>query len=71
MPSLSDHEHPLMTPAEVADLFRVNTKTVTKWAAAGRLTSIRTLGGHRRYRRAEVYALLGLGQSTGATQAAA
>jgi excisionase family DNA binding protein len=31
---------------------------VTRWAKAGKLTSIRTLGGHRRYRKAEVDALL-------------
>lgn len=49
---------PLMTPAEVATMFRVDPKTVTRWAKAGRITSIRTLGGHRRYREAEVRALL-------------
>lgn len=50
--------HELLTPAEVAALFRVDPKTVTRWAKAGKLTSIRTLGGHRRYRAAEVRALL-------------
>jgi excisionase family DNA binding protein len=49
---------PLLTPAEVASMFRVDPKTVTRWAKAGRLTSIRTLGGHRRYRETEVRALL-------------
>ena len=49
---------PLLTPAEVAAMFRVDPKTVTRWAKSGRLTSIRTLGGHRRYREAEVRALL-------------
>jgi len=48
----------LLTPSEVAAMFRVNPKTVTRWAKAGKLTSIRTLGGHRRYREAEVRALL-------------
>jgi len=48
----------LLTPAEVASLFRVDPKTVTRWAKSGKLTSIRTLGGHRRYREAEVKALL-------------
>ena len=52
-----DSEH-LLTPAEVAALFRVDPKTVTRWAKAGKLTSIRTLGGHRRYRASEVHALL-------------
>jgi excisionase family DNA binding protein len=49
---------PLLTPAEVAALFRVDPKTVTRWAKADKLTSIRTLGGHRRYRESEVRALL-------------
>jgi excisionase family DNA binding protein len=48
----------LLTPSEVATLFRVDPKTVTRWARAGKLTSIKTLGGHRRYRESEVKALL-------------
>ncbi|GHH67125.1 hypothetical protein GCM10017673_13780 [Streptosporangium violaceochromogenes] len=55
---------PLLTPAEVAAVFRVDTKTVGRWARAGRLTSVHTLGGHRRYREAEVRALLHNGEST-------
>ena len=47
-----------MTPAEVAALFRVDPKTVTRWADAGKMTAVRTLGGHRRYRRDEVQNLL-------------
>jgi excisionase family DNA binding protein len=52
----------LLTPSEVASLFRVDPKTVTRWAKAGKLSSIRTLGGHRRYREAEVRGLLGVPQ---------
>ena len=48
----------LLTPAEVAKLFRVDPKTVTRWAKAGKITAIRTLGGHRRYRQTEIQALL-------------
>ena len=48
----------LLTPAEVAQLFRVDPKTVTRWAKAGKLTSLRTVGGHRRYSEDEVRALL-------------
>jgi excisionase family DNA binding protein len=48
----------LLTPGEVASLFRVDPKTVTRWAASGRITSIRTPGGHRRFRESEVRALL-------------
>ncbi len=39
-------------------MFRVDPKTVTRWAKAGKLSSIRTLGGHRRYRETEVRKLL-------------
>jgi excisionase family DNA binding protein len=55
--SVSGQEN-LLTPAEVAALFRVDPKTVTRWAKAGKLTSIRTLGGHRRYKESEVKSLL-------------
>ncbi|HVL98913.1 MAG TPA: BldC family transcriptional regulator [Egibacteraceae bacterium] len=55
---MADDEKELLTPAEVAKLFRVDPKTVTRWAKAGKLSSIRTLGGHRRYRAEEVYRLL-------------
>lgn len=48
----------LLTPGEVAALFRVDPKTVTRWALAGRIGSIRTPGGHRRFHEAEVRALL-------------
>jgi excisionase family DNA binding protein len=48
----------LLTPGEVAVIFRVDPKTVTRWAAAGRIGSIRTPGGHRRFREHEVRALL-------------
>ncbi|KOX23812.1 BldC family transcriptional regulator [Nocardiopsis sp. NRRL B-16309] len=54
----------LLTPAEVAALFCVDPKTVTRWARAGKLSSIRTLGGHRRYLAAEVRALLAEGVVT-------
>jgi excisionase family DNA binding protein len=42
----------------VAALFRVDPKTVTRWAKAGKLSSIRTLGGHRRYRESEIRELI-------------
>ena len=55
---MSKEQEVLLTPSEVAILFRVDPKTVTRWAKAGKLTSIRTLGGHRRYKESEVKALL-------------
>lgn len=56
MPSVAELRQPdaLLTPAEVAALFRVNPKTVTRWARAGKITAIRTLGGHRRFRASEI-----------------
>ena len=57
-PLSATNQEKLLTPAEVASLFRVDPKTVTRWAKAGKLTSIKTLGGHRRYKESEVRALL-------------
>ena len=53
-----DNAEKLLTPSEVAALFRVDPKTVTRWAKAGKLSSIRTLGGHRRYRESEIRELI-------------
>lgn len=39
----------LLTRAEVAEIFQVSPSTVTRWAEAGKLPSVKTLGGHRRY----------------------
>ena len=55
---MTDSHERLLTPREVAALFRVDPKTVSRWAKAGKLSSIRTLGGHRRYRESEVRNLL-------------
>lgn len=57
LPELSDDDD-LMTPAEVAGLFRVDVKTVGRWALRGRIPSTKTLGGHRRFRRGDVQAAL-------------
>lgn len=56
--STKSNNETLLTPSEVAALFRVDPKTVTRWARAGKLSAIRTLGGHRRYRQSEVLQLL-------------
>jgi excisionase family DNA binding protein len=63
------HER-LLTPGEVARMFRVDPKTVTRWAASGRIGSIRTPGGHRRFHESEVKELLDV-HSTGAVPATA
>ena len=54
----------LLTPSEVAQMFRVDPKTVTRWAKAGKLTAVKTLGGHRRYKESEVRALLSESQNS-------
>ena len=55
----TDIHEQLLTPGEVARMFRVDPKTVTRWAASGRIGSIRTPGGHRRFHESEVKELLG------------
>jgi excisionase family DNA binding protein len=44
----------LLTRAEAAALLGIDVRTVTR--LAGRLGSVRTLGGHRRFDPAEVHA---------------
>lgn len=58
MDARQSEQDTLLTPSEVAALFRVDPKTVTRWAKSGKISSIRTLGGHRRYRESEVRQLL-------------
>ena len=48
----------LLTPAEVAALLYVDPKTVSRWAMAGKIQSIRTPGGHRRFLRSEILAMI-------------
>lgn len=60
MDTPSRQNEKLLTPAEVAALFRVDPKTVTRWARSGKLSAIRTLGGHRRFLESEVRALMGV-----------
>jgi excisionase family DNA binding protein len=52
----------LLLPSEVAAMFRVSPKTVRRWAETGALPSVRTMGGHRRYRRSEVERLIAEGE---------
>jgi excisionase family DNA binding protein len=44
----------LLRPREVAAIFGVRTSTIARWAREGRLTPLRTPGGHRRYSHAAV-----------------
>ena len=63
-------ENRLLTPAEVAALLRVDPKTVTRWARGGKLSSIRTPGGHRRYSESEVRGFLNSWQGVSLPRAA-
>ncbi|SHI45591.1 DNA binding domain-containing protein, excisionase family [Nocardiopsis flavescens] len=54
----------LVTPGEVAALFGVDAKTVTRWALSGRLPGVRTPSGHHRFRRHDIDRLLHQSGST-------
>jgi excisionase family DNA binding protein len=49
MKQIRDSDDQLLTRAEVAEIFQVAPSTITRWAEAGKLPSVKTLGGHRRY----------------------
>ncbi len=53
-----DEEDRLLKPSEVAELFRVDPKTVTRWSEKGKLNAVRTPGGHHRFRESEIRAML-------------
>jgi excisionase family DNA binding protein len=55
------YEDGIYTPGMVAELFHVNPKTVSRWARDGKLASFKTAGGHRRFKEADVKALLEAG----------
>lgn len=48
-----DRDKPF-TSGELAELFGVNPKTVTRWAAANKIEHFKTLGGHRRFHAHDV-----------------
>ena len=52
----------LLTRAEVAEIFQVSPSTITRWAEAGKLPAVKTLGGHRRY---EADSVMKLAQNLG------
>ncbi|POM26753.1 Helix-turn-helix domain protein [Actinomadura rubteroloni] len=53
----------LYTPAEVANFFRVDPKTVTRWARTGTLNPVTLPSGHRRYHAKEIHELLQVGDA--------
>ena len=54
-----DEGKEFLTPAEVARILHVSPQTISRWAKEGRIGYVVTLGGHRRFRAAEVRALAG------------
>ena len=44
---LDDDEY--IRTAQVAEILRVSTKTVSRWAKDGKIPHVVTLGGHRRF----------------------
>lgn len=48
----------LLPPGEVARLLGVDPRTVTRWAVTGKIPSLKTPGGHRRYRRSAIQAII-------------
>ncbi len=48
----------LLTPAEAARKLGVTPNTVTRWSRAGKLSSLQTMGGHRRFRLSEIERVL-------------
>lgn len=61
--ALMQGKHPanpdeLLQPSDAASLIGVHPDTLKRWEAKGRITSLRTPEGHRRFRRGDVEALL-------------
>lgn len=68
----SDVQHPqakffensrLMTKREVADYFRVSTRTIDRWSKGGKIRKIK-IGGEVRFKSEEVAELLGNKEDT-------
>jgi excisionase family DNA binding protein len=59
-----DRAEAYLMPSEAAVLLGVSPRTLSRWAASGRVPCLITLGGHRRYRRSDVQRLLDEGGPT-------
>lgn len=51
-------DSPLLTPAQAARALNVSVETIRRWANDGKLRTVRTLGGQRRFSRADVDELI-------------
>lgn len=57
-PGPGSGEPTYLTPGQVAALLHVSPKTVNRWANMGLIPCIVTLGGHRRFHRDAVKAVV-------------
>jgi excisionase family DNA binding protein len=58
-PSAPVAQRGYLRAAEAAALLQVSPKTISRWAREGKLGHVVTLGGHRRFQRADIEALAG------------
>jgi excisionase family DNA binding protein len=58
-PPIPTEVKPLIPIGEAAKILGVSVNTMRRWDRLGKLVALRTLDGHRRYRRAELEALVG------------
>lgn len=72
-PSLTGHlsDEDLLRPGDVARIFKVDPKTVTRWHRCGKIPALFTPGGHRRFRESDVREFLRTGRGRDAETAAA
>ncbi|MER7128278.1 BldC family transcriptional regulator [Streptosporangium saharense] len=57
-PDSTEPAEQLLTPGEVAHIFGVDPKTVNRWSLTGKIPSLKTPGGQRRYRQSDIDVLL-------------
>jgi len=61
LPSVASER--LLRTSDVALLFQVSERTVSEWARRGRVPSVRTPGGHRRYPAEQIRQLFADGRT--------
>lgn len=58
MPKTTDEQPGLLSTSKAARAAGVSIRTLYRYEEAGKITALKTAGGHRRYRREDVEALL-------------
>lgn len=54
----ASHDDDLIRVSDAAALIGISVDTLKRWTAAGRVAAVRTPTNHRRYRRADILALV-------------